>query len=203
MGFGLIKAAAGGVLFLAASAVSASAGAPAPAPLAIEHPIYLSVWLETPVDRPAAQVWARVGKYCDLAEWLRASCTITSGKDGELGAVRSLGIGGGGNTIDEILVGKTDMSYTYTQPVRVGQPYILYHGTLEVKPVTATTSKIIYSLVWDGSTLADDAARERNKTQRSTTFKNASLNMKALAEGRPMPPAAPPAGPAPAAPPAR
>jgi hypothetical protein len=42
--------------------------------------------------------------------------------------VRSIG--------NEILVGKTDLSYTYTQPVRTGQTYILYHGTLEAKPLT-------------------------------------------------------------------
>jgi len=28
-----------------------------------------------------------------------------------------------------------------TQPVRSGRPYNLYHGTLEARPVTATTSK--------------------------------------------------------------
>ena len=45
------------------------------------------------VNRPAAEVWKRIGKYCDVAEWLQipAGCTITSGKDGEFGAVRTVG----------------------------------------------------------------------------------------------------------------
>ena len=78
---------------------------------------------------------------------------------------------------------KTDLSYTYTQPVRVGQFYPLYHGTLEAKPVTATTSKLIYSLVWDASDRADDAAREAQKTQRATQIQGVLNNMKILAEG--------------------
>jgi hypothetical protein len=79
-------------------------------------------------------------------------CTITQGKDGEVGVVRNIG--------REVLVGKTDLSYTYAQPIQqANQPYNLYHGTMEAKPVTATTSKIVYTFMWDNSMLADDAAR--------------------------------------------
>ena len=91
----------------------------------------------------------------------------------------------------EILVGKTELSYTYTQPVREGRPYDAYHGTLEARPVTATTSKIVYTLFFDNSMLADDAARERNLAQRKTTFTQALENMKSLAEGGTLPPAPP------------
>src|SRR5262249_12049761 len=141
--------------------------------------------LEKDVNRPAADVWKRVGKYCDIGEWLRVPCMIVSGKDGEVGAVRSIGT--------EVLVGKTDLSYTYTQPVREGRPYNLYHGTLEVKPVSATTSKIVYTLMWDNSMIADDA-KERDKTQRTTQFTTAVDNMKILAEGGTLPPAPPRGG---------
>jgi hypothetical protein len=109
----------------------ASAQAPPPAPPVVANPTYISIPMEIMVNRPAAEVWKRVGKYCDIGEWLRVPCTITSGKDGEFGAVRSIG--------NEVLVGKTELSYTYTQPVRVGQTYNVYHGTLEARPVTATT----------------------------------------------------------------
>jgi hypothetical protein len=159
----------------------ASAQPPAPAPLAIEHPNYVTIPLEIDVNRPAAEVWKRVGKYCDIGEWFRVPCTITSGKDGEVGAMRSIGT--------EVLVGKTELSYTYTQPVRTGRPYNLYHGTLEARPVTATTSKLVYTLVYDNSMLADDEAREKDKAQRSTQFMQALQNMKILAEGGTLPPA--------------
>jgi Polyketide cyclase / dehydrase and lipid transport len=151
---------------------------------AVANPNYVSVQMEVDVNRPAAEVWKRIGKFCDIGEWFRFQCTITAGKDGELGAVRSLG----GNIV-EILVGKTDLSYTYAQPVRDGRPYNLYHGTLEAKPVTATTSKLVYSLMWDNSSLTDDAARERDKQQRTTQFTGALQNMKILAEGGTLPPA--------------
>src|SRR5215218_4394828 len=138
--------------------------------IVVAAPAYVSIPMEIAVNRPAADVWKRIGKYCDIGEWLRIPCTITSGKDGEFGAVRSLA--------NEVLVGKTELSYTYTQPVRAGRPYNLYHGTLEARPVTATTSKIVYTLFFDNSMLPDDAARERNIAQRRTTFTNALENMK-------------------------
>jgi hypothetical protein len=152
-----------------------------PPPLAVPNPTYVSIPMEIAVNRPAAEVWKRIGKYCDIGEWLRIPCTITSGKDGEFGAVRSVA--------NEILVGKTELSYTYTQPVREGRPFDAYHGTLEARPVTATTSKIVYTLFFDNSMLPDDAARERNIAQRKTTFMGALENMKILAEGGTLPPA--------------
>ena len=161
-------------------ATTASAQAPAQAPLAIPAPHYVSIPMEITVNKPAADVWKRVGKYCDIGEWLQIPCTITSGKDGEFGAVRSIG--------NEVLVGKTELSYTYTQPVRVGVPYPLYHGTLEARPLTATTSKLLYTLVFDNSMLADDAARDADIQRRTQQFTRALQNMKTLAEGGTLPP---------------
>jgi hypothetical protein len=88
----------------------------------------------------------------------------------------------------EVLVGKTEFSYTYTQTPREGQPYNLYHGTLEARPVTATTSKLVYTLMFDNSMLADDAAREADKARRLATFTRALENMKVIAEGGTLPP---------------
>lgn len=165
------------------------------APLAVPNPHYEVISLEIAVNRPAAEVWKRVGKYCDIGEWFQLPCTISSGKDGEVGAVRSVA--------NEILVAKTEMSYTYTQPVREGQPYNLYHGTLEARPVTATTSKLLYTLIFDNSMLPDDAAREQDRQRRTTTFTRALENMKTLAEGGTLPPPARRGGGAPGAAPGR
>lgn len=165
--------------------LTAIAQAPAPpappaaptANIVVDNPTYISIPLELPVDRPAADVWKRIGKYCDIAEWLQisAGCKILSGMDGEIGAVRSVA--------NEVLVGKTEFSYTYTQTVRAGRPYNLYHGTLEVRPVTEKTSKIYYTLIYDNSMLPDDAAREKDKASRTATFMRAIQNIKILAEG--------------------
>jgi hypothetical protein len=182
-----------------ASTAAAQGPAPGTAPAAdvtvVANPTYVSIPLEIMVNKPAAEVWKRVGKYCDIGEWFQIPCTITQGKDGEFGAVRSVA--------NEILVGKTELSYTYTQPVRAGRPYILYHGTLEARPVTATTSKLIYTLVYDNSTMGDDAAKEKDRQTRTATFTRALQNMKTIAEGGTLPPPPPRGGgAAPAAPPA-
>jgi hypothetical protein len=160
----------------------AFAQAPAPAPMQTPNPSYATVVMEIDVNRPAAEVWKRVGKYCDIGEWFQmaAPCTITSGKDGEFGAVRSVA--------NEILVAKTELSYTYTQPVRDGVRFNMYHGTLEARPVTATTSKIVYTLFFDNSNLADDAAKQADKDRRRTQFMRGMNNMKILAEGGTLPP---------------
>ena len=171
---------------LVATFSTAFAQAPAPAPLQTPNPHYVSIPLEIDVNRPAAEVWKRIGKYCDIEEWLQVPCVLTSGKAGEVGAVRSLRNG----AVIEILVAKTAMSYTYTQPVREGQRYNLYHGTVEAVPVSATTSKLVYTLVFDKSMLADDAAREKDIQQRTAQFTRALNNMKTLAEGGALPPPA-------------
>jgi hypothetical protein len=188
-----------GCVALAVACLALPAAAQAPAPAAplntvVANPTYVSIPMEITVNRPAAEVWKRIGKFCDIGEWLQIPCMITAGKDGEFGAVRSVA--------NEVLVGRTELSYTYTQPVRADRVYVLYHGTLEARPITANTSKLVYTLVFDNSTLADDAARERDKAQRAATFTRALQNMKTLAEGGTLPPAPPRGGgaPAPAAP---
>jgi Polyketide cyclase / dehydrase and lipid transport len=169
---------------VAAAQASQSASGVSPV---VTNPHYVSIHMETTVNRPAAEVWKRVGKFCDISEWFQLPCKITSGKDGEVGAVRFLGSAIG----NEILVGQTELSYTYTQPVKPGQPYNLYHGTLEARPLTATTSKLLYTLVYDNSMLPDDAARGKDKAQRTERFTQAIENMKILAEGGKLPPAPP------------
>jgi hypothetical protein len=168
-------AALAGFFFCAGSTDNAQSPAVASRGSAVASPTYVSLYLEVTVDRPAAEVWKRFGGYCAVAEWMKTPCTITSGKDGELGAVRTLGGG-------EILVGRTPFSYTYTQPVKDGQPYNLYHGTFEARPVTATTSKLIYAFIYDNSMLPDGAAREADKARRTASFTERLQNMKKYLE---------------------
>ena len=171
------------VAMLGPAAMAASATAQAQAPAApkgsvvVASPTYTSIAMEVTVNRSAAEVWKRIGKYCDVSEWLQipAGCKITSGTDGEFGAVRTVGA--------EVLVGRTELSYTYAQTPKEGTSYNLYHGTLEARPVTPTTSKIVYTLFFDNSMLPDDAARAADKERRRTRFMQALQNMKMLVEG--------------------
>ena len=147
-------------------------------------PEYNTIALEIEVARPAAEVWAKVGKYCDISEWLKIDCKITSGNGG-MGTVRAIR----GGSVLEIMVAQTPLSYGYTQPVVEGKFYNLYHGFMEARPVTATTSRLLYTLVLDLSDKPDQAAKEADITRRRTQFETALKNMKAIAEGT-APPAA-------------
>jgi hypothetical protein len=140
-------------------------------------PEYTTIKMEIDVARPAAAVWAKVGGYCDISKWLDVDCVIKSG-DGGIGTVRVLG----GGRVTEILVGRTDLSYGYTQPVREGQFYNLYHGFVEARPVTAQTSRLLYTLMYDISDKADKAAKDADIAGRKTRFEAGLKAMKDLAE---------------------
>jgi hypothetical protein len=136
--------------------------------------------MEIDIAKPAKEVWAKVGGYCDISKWLNnVDCKITSG-DGGMGTVRVLA----GGRVTEILVAQTELSYGYTQPVRAGRVYDLYHGFMEARPVTATTSKMIYTLMFDNSMLPDDAARAADIARRKANFEKALAEMKRIAEGK-------------------
>ena len=68
--------------------------------------MYFSFPLEITVNKPAAEVWARVGKYCDIGEWFQLPCTIISGKDGEFGGVSVVGGVIGGKVGDDRFEGE-------------------------------------------------------------------------------------------------
>jgi len=144
---------------------------------ALAEPEYTTIKLEIDIAKPAKEVWAKVGGYCDIAEWLKVECTITSG-DGGMGTVRVLA----GGRVTEILVAETELSYGYTQPVREGQFYNLYHGFMEARPVTDRTSKMVYTLVYDISDKTDQAAKDADIARRRGMFEGALQNIKAIAE---------------------
>jgi len=144
---------------------------------AMAEPEYATIKLEINIAKPAKEVWAKVGGYCDIAKWLNVDCTITSG-DGGMGTVRSLA----GGRVTEILVAQTELSYGYTQPAREGQFYNLYHGFMEARPVTDRTSKMLYTLMYDVSDKADKAAKDADIARRRMMFEGALNNIKAMAE---------------------
>lgn len=146
---------------------------------AFAQPEYVRIEMEIDVDAPAADVWDKVGGYCDISVWFpQLDCEITSG-DGGMGTVRVLA----GGRVTEILVALTELSYGYTQPAVEGQFYDLYHGFMEARPVTDNTSKILYTLVYDASNFEDQAAIDADIERRRGQFTGALQNMKDLVEG--------------------
>ena len=140
-------------------------------------PDYRTIRMEIAVNRPASEVWAKVGQYCDISKWLDVDCKIISGNGG-IGTVRSLAHG----RVLEILVGETNLSYGYTQPPTNGAFYNLYHGFLEARPVTRSTSEIVYTLFYDVGDKPDEAAKQADLTQRRNRFEAALKKMKQIAE---------------------
>jgi hypothetical protein len=142
-------------------------------------PDYRTIELSIDINKPAAEVWSKVGGYCDIAAWLKVDCKITSGEGG-VGTVRSLA----GGRVTEVLVGKTALSYGYAFPIKGNAYNDFYHGFMEARSVTATTSRILYALLYDASNLADEAARAADVERRRKMFEGALQNMKQLAEAK-------------------
>jgi len=136
---------------------------------------YASLPMSIVVDAPIQKVWARVGKYREIGEWGFRSCDLISGKEGEIGAVRTIG--------HSVIVGQTRYSYTYTQPLRATGLYPMYHGTLEARPLASGRTTLYYTFVWDSSTQPDDASRQKQVENYRLLFEKMLHNMKKLAEG--------------------
>ena len=135
-------------------------------------PQFVDVHMERLVDRPAAAVWAKVGGYCQIADWFNTKCVYTTG-NGEIGTNRALGPTG---TTNELMVAKTPLSYAYSQPLSP----IYYHGNLSVEVVDATHSKIVYDLLYDNSNVKpEDKAAEM--ARRKTRFEQGIDKMVELA----------------------
>lgn len=134
---------------------------------------YVTLPLETTVDRPADTVWKKVSGYCDIAAWVKVSCIVTSGKPGEVGAVRRIA-----DSLDEVLVARTERSYTYAQP----KSPIDYHGTVEVRADGAGRSRILYTLLYDAEPLKTADAKAADRNRRTSQFTAILTAMKTAAE---------------------
>jgi hypothetical protein len=135
---------------------------------------FVSIVQEAAINAPAETVWKKVGGYCDIGAWLKTTCEITAGTDREVGAVRKIA-----GRVVEVIVATTPTSYTYADV----DPKILYHGTIEVRPVDKKTSKLVYTLFFDQSTIPAEQ-QQANRDRRKAMFGNVLNTMKAQAEAK-------------------
>ncbi len=161
---------------LAAAALGALTLAAAPAAFAAEYAV---IKLDTTVNAPIDQVWAKVGGYCQIQDWLKQLAPCVLSGDGGLGSVRKLGAQG----ITEVMVAQTKYSYTYAQPTNPGLG-ILYHGTLSAEPIDKGHTKLMYSVVWDIEPDGAQDKKDADRKRRSDGFTAALANMKAIVEGK-------------------
>lgn len=163
-------------LAAAAFALAASAAQAQPAPAPAAKPTeYVTVPLEASLNVPAETAWKKIGGYCDIGGWMKTTCVVTSGTDGQVGAVRRIA-----GRVDEVLVARTPMSYTYAQP----KSPIDYHGTVEVRADGKRKSKLLYTLVYDVANMASAEAKAADQARRKTQFTNVVNTMKGIAEAK-------------------
>ena len=135
---------------------------------------FVTIPMETTVDKPADVTWKKISGYCDIGPWLKTTCEFTSGT-GDVGTVRRIA-----GRIDEVLVAKTAWSYTYSQP----KSPIDYHGTVEVRPDGAKKSVIRYTLIYDAEPLKTPEAKAADKERRTKQFTAMLATMKTQAEAK-------------------
>ena len=138
---------------------------------------YAVIHIERPVKAPLEATWKRVSPYCSLSEWLGVACEVIAGNGKDVGSIRSIDHG----RVTEVLVGKTDHSYTYEFPAP--NP-TFYHGTLAAVSTGPNTSKIVYTLLYDQEPLATPEAKAQNREQRTKRFTDGVEKMVALVEAK-------------------
>jgi hypothetical protein len=155
---------------------------PAPAPAAPASPVsaaprnWATIVMTANLNSGADEGWKRINgnDYCAFIKYLGMNdCVLTVGT-GDVGTNRRLN-----GRIDELLVAKTSRSYTYAQPTSP----IFYHGTMAVEPVTATTSRIVYTLMYDNANIAP-AERAAEMDRRRARFQESIDKMAAAANAR-------------------
>ncbi len=155
---------------LALSSAAAQAQTPQPAD-------WVTLNFSIDIARPADIAWAKAGgdDWCAIGKYIDLPCTVDSGK-GELGSFRTIVTPAG--PVVENVVARTKYSYTYAQPFTP----TFYHGTMAIEPLTATTSRLTYALIWNQNGLPDQKARTAAVEGRKVRFQAAMEKMKADAE---------------------
>jgi hypothetical protein len=165
------------LIFIAALAAAATAASAQPMPQTPQPAKWTTLVMTASINRGADAAWEKIGgnNWCGIAKYLDVkSCDITSGK-GEVGSLRTIN-----GSIVEIAVARTRHSYTYAQPFTP----IFYHGTMAVQPVDAGHSKLVYTLIWNGTAVGDAAAQAAAKESRHSRFQAAVDKMAAAANAK-------------------
>jgi hypothetical protein len=168
------------MMLVAAMAALVTAASAQTMPQTAQPASWTTITLSANLNAGADAAWEKIGgnDWCGIAKYLDVKgCAIDSGK-GELGSARSIDTGT--TKIVEIVVARTPHSYTYAQPFTP----IFYHGTLGVEAVDKSHSKLVYTLIWNGTAVGDKAAQDAAKASRTTRFQAAVDKMAAVANAK-------------------
>jgi hypothetical protein len=137
---------------------------------------YSVIKLESTVNAPVDTVWAKVGGYCAIQDWLPRLKPCVLVGDGGVGSLRKLGAQG----FIEVMVAATKYSYTYAQP----DNKILYHGTLAAEAIDKGHTKLTYTLIYDQEPDGTTEAKDKDRAGRTTNFTAALATMKTMSEAK-------------------
>lgn len=137
---------------------------------------YVTIRKAVEVDAPADAVWARVGGYCAIAEWMKTSCAYVVGSGG-IGTLRKILNG----AVLEAMVGASPRSYTYWQ-AQGNMAVASYHGTLAAEPLGPGRTRLTYTLFYDQAAFPSEAARKAQHDRLDGRFQGFLEVMKAMAE---------------------
>ena len=137
---------------------------------------YVTIQKVVEVSAPADAVWARVGGYCAIADWMKTSCEYVSGSGG-VGTVRRILNG----TVQEAMVAQTARSYTYWQ-TQGSMAVAAYHGTLAAEPLGAGRTRLTYTLFYDQAAFPSEEVRKAQHDRLDGRFQGFLEVMKAMAE---------------------
>lgn len=137
---------------------------------------YVTIHKAVEVDAPADAVWARVGGYCAIAQWMKTNCAYVTGSGG-VGTVRKILNG----TVLEAMVGASPRSYTYWQ-TQGNMAVASYHGTLAAEPLGRGRTRLTYTLFYDQAAFPSDAVRKAQHDRLEGRFQGFLEVMKAMAE---------------------
>jgi mxaD protein len=130
----------------------------------------LSVEERVTVNAPASVVWAKVNNFGDLGAWhpAVAKTEIVAGDNNQVNATRLLTLQDGG-TIKETLTAYNEPLMAYSYVINEGVlPVSHYASTIQVKPLTASTSEVI----WKGNFKRKDLSASPAKGQDDETALN-------------------------------
>ena len=137
-------------------------------------PAIAVIEIRVPVGAPIDAAWEQIGGFLDLGRHLAVPCAYLSG-NGEVGSVRLIG-----ESVVEVLVDYRRHGYAYTQTAGPMAAFA-YHGTMRLEPSGENSCELVYTLIYDESSLGPEQ-RSSERSRLTRRFQGAAESMKRAAE---------------------
>jgi hypothetical protein len=141
---------------------------------ALALPDIVVIVSEISIARSPSKAWSVIGEYGTAGKYLNVESSLRQG-GGEIGSVRSIG-----PSVLEVLVGKSEHSYTYTQTAGPMASFA-YHGHVVLFPESDGGCRLAYTISYDQTSM-DEAKRAYEQNRIRPRFEAMIKAMKTDAE---------------------